>query len=163
MNVKDVIRGSFGRSQMVTNMLVADLTDAEIMERPVPGANHFAWQLGHIISSLGFFGAAIKPGSMPALPDGFSEQHAKETAGSDDPSAFLTKDEYVKLLDEQREAMLGLMETLSDDDMTADAPEELRAYAPKVVDMIGLAAEHEMMHSGQLSVLRRKLVKPVAF
>ena len=100
---------------------------------------------------------------MPALPDGFSEQHGKETAGNDDPAAFLTKDEYVKLLDEQREAMLGLMETLSDEDMAADSPEELRTYAPKVVDMIGLAAEHEMMHSGQLSVLRRKLGKPVAF
>jgi hypothetical protein len=39
----------------------------------------------------------------------------------------------------------------------------MRDYAPRVLDMIGLASEHEMMHSGQISVLRRKLGKPVAF
>ena len=38
MNVKDVIRSSFGRSQMVTTMLLSDLSDAEIMQRPAPGA-----------------------------------------------------------------------------------------------------------------------------
>ena len=163
MNVKDVLRSSFARSQMVTNMLLDDLSDAEIMQRPAPGANHIAWQLGHLVSSLRFFGEMIKPDSMPPLPDGFAEQHDKETAGSDDPAAFLSKDEYVKLLDEQRLALLGLLDSLQDDDLQADAPEQIRDYAPKVIDMIGLTAEHEMMHSGQISVLRRKLGKPVVF
>ncbi len=163
MNVKDVLRGSFGRAQMVTSMLVADLSDADIMERPVAGANHIAWQLGHVTSSLSYFGEAIKPGSMPPLPEGFAEQHSKETAGNDDPAAFLKKDEYLKLLDQQRAAILELLDTLNEDNLVADAPENVRDYAPRVVDMIGLAAEHEMMHSGQISVLRRKLDKPVTF
>lgn len=163
MNVKDVLRSSFARSQMVTSMLVADLTDSEIMQRPVPEANHIAWQLGHLVGSLAFFGEAIRPGSMPPLPTGFSEQHDKANAGNDDPAAFLTKDEYVRLLDQQRAAMLALLDTLEESDFTADSPEPLRDYAPTVIDMIGLSAEHEMMHSGQISVLRRKLGKPVAF
>ena len=155
MNVKDVLRSSFARSQMVTNMLLADLSDAEIMQRPAPGANHIAWQLGHLASSIQFFGETIRSDSMPPLPDGFADQHAKETAGSDDPAAFLSKDEYVKLLDEQRQVLLGLLDTLEDDDLLADTPEQMRDYAPKIIDMIGLTAEHEMMHSGQISVLRR--------
>ena len=163
MNVKDVFRGSLGRSQMVTNMLLGDLSDSDIMQRPATGANHIAWQLGHLVSSFQHFGEAIRPGSMPPLPDGFAEQHAKETAGSDDPAAFLTKDEYVKLLDQQREAFVQLLDTLQDSDFAADSPEQMREYAPKVIDMVGLTAEHEMMHSGQISVLRRKLGKPVAF
>ncbi len=59
--------------------------------------------------------------------------------------------------------MLTLAESLDDSAWIADSPEELRSYAPRVVDMVALAAEHEMMHSGQITVLRRKLGKPVAF
>lgn len=163
MNVKDVLRSSFERSQMVTSTLVGDLTDAEIMERPAPGANHIAWQLGHLVSSVNFFGESIRPGSMPALPDGFAEKHNKDTADKEDPDAFFKKDEYVKFLDEQRNALLQLLDTLQDSDLTTESPEQMRSYAPRVIDMIGLAAEHEMMHSGQISVLRRKLGKPVVF
>ncbi len=102
MNMIDVLTGSFGRSKMVTTMLLNDLSDQELLQRPAPGANHIAWQLGHLISSIRFFGEAIKPGSMPELPDGFSQQHSKEAAGNDDPASFLTKDQYVALLDQQR-------------------------------------------------------------
>jgi uncharacterized damage-inducible protein DinB len=163
MQVQQLFRATFGRAQMVTSMLINDLSDDEILQRPVPEANHIAWQLGHLISALHFFGEAIKPGSMPALPDGFNDQHNKETAKSDDPAKFLKKDEYATLLDQQRDAMLKLSESLSDEELSAAAPEEMRQYAPTVLDMVGLAAEHEMMHSGQVSVLRRKLGKPVAF
>lgn len=31
MQIKDVMRASFGRSKMVTDMLLADFTDAEIL------------------------------------------------------------------------------------------------------------------------------------
>ncbi len=163
MNVKDVIRGSFGRSQMVMTMLLSDLSDADILQRPAPGANHIAWQLGHLIGSFKFFGETIKVGSMPELPEGFAEQHSKETAGDDDPAGFLSKDQYVTLLDEQRAALLQLMSELDDEELATDSPEDVRPYAPQYVDMIDLAAEHELMHSGQISVLRRKLGKPVAF
>ena len=163
MQVQQLFRGSFGRAQMVTTMLIGDLSDEELLQRPEPEANHIAWQLGHLIGALHFFGEAVKPGSMPALPEGFNDQHSKETATSDDPGAFLKKDEYATLLDQQRAAMLELSESLSEEELSADAPEQLREYAPTIVDMIGLAAEHEMMHSGQISVLRRKLGKPVAF
>ncbi len=163
MKFADMMRGSFGRSQMVMSMLLSDLTTEDIMQRPAPGANHVAWQLGHLITSTRYFGETIRAGSMPELPQGFEQQHSKETAGSDDPAAFLTKDQYVSLLDQQRAAMLALACQLDEAALAADAPEEVRSFAPRVADMMGLVAEHEMMHSGQISVLRRKLGKPVAF
>ena len=96
MQIKDVMRASFGRSKMVTDMLLADFTDAEILVRPVSGANHTAWQLGHLVSSLNYFGETIEPGSMPPLPAGFAERHTKETAGKDEAAAFLSKGEYLQ-------------------------------------------------------------------
>jgi uncharacterized damage-inducible protein DinB len=163
VNAKEVIRSSFGRAQMVTAMLIGDLSDAEIMQRPVANANHIAWQLGHLIASVHYFGESIKAGSMPALPDGFDARHSKETAHSDDPAAFLSKDAYAGLLDQQRAALLRLVEQTDDATLAADSSGDLKEIAPRLIDVVALAAEHEMMHSGQISVLRRKLGKPVTF
>ena len=163
MHVKDMLRGAWGRSKMVTEMLLGDLSDAEILQRPVPEANHIAWQLGHLVLSLNYFGEAVQPGAMPKLPAGFAEQHAKETAGSDDASAFLSKSDYLRLLDEQRQALAGLLDGLPESRLGDAAPAEMQGYAPKIIDVLELTAAHELMHSGQITVVRRKLGKPVAF
>ncbi|MBM4093849.1 MAG: DinB family protein [Planctomycetes bacterium] len=163
MDAKEVIRNAFGTSKMVTDMLMEDFSDAELLERPVPGANHAAWQLGHLVASLNFFGETVRAGSMPPLPDGFADSHGKENAASDKRSAFLPKARYLELLDVQRIAMLRLLDELDDAAMGRASPEQLREIAPKVADMMELAATHELMHAGQFSVVRRKLGKPVKF
>lgn len=163
MDARDVMRASIGRAKMVTDMLLGDFTDAELLTRPVPGANHVAWQLGHIIVSLNYFGDTVLPGSMPALPAQFAEQHAKEAAGSDNPADFLTKQAYMNLLDSQRQAFADLLGKVPVSRLEEAAPEEMQSYAARISDLVTLVAEHEMMHSGQFSVVRRKLGKPVVF
>lgn len=163
MDVRDVMRASIARAKMVTDMLLGDLSDAELLTRPVPGANHVAWQLGHIIVSLNYFGEIILPGSMPALPAQFAEQHAKETATSDQSTDFLTKQAYLDLLDGQRQAFADLLAKVPDSRLEEAAPAEMQGYAARISDLVTLVAEHEMMHSGQFSVVRRKLGKPVVF
>ena len=59
-----------------------------MLKRPAPGANHVAWQLGHLISAETRLVEAAKPGSMPPLPEGFAERHSKDTAASDNPEGF---------------------------------------------------------------------------
>lgn len=163
MDAKGVLRGDFARAQMVTNMLLDGLEDADLFVRTSPSANHLAWQLGHLIASANMMGESIRGGSMPALPAGFAENHAKDTAGSDDAGKFLGKDAYIKLMDEQRQALVELLGQLSDSDLDAEGPERMRQIAPTVGDVLGLAASHELMHSGQITSVRRQLNKPVAF
>ena len=162
MDIRDVMRASIGR-KMITDMVLGDLSDTDLLVRPVPGANHVAWQLGHIIVSLNYFGETIKPGSMPGFPAQFAEQHAKETAGSDKPADFLSKQEYVRLLDGQRQAFVDLLATVPVSRLEEASPQQMLGYAPRISDLVTLVAEHEMMHSGQISVVRRKLGKPVIF
>jgi hypothetical protein len=161
--MKELIRQGFARSQMVTNMLLGDLEDADLLVRPVPGANHIAWQMGHVITACRHFGEMIKPGCMPPLPDGFAEKYTKDTSSSDNPDDFVSKDEYLRLIDQQRQAMLSLLDQLADDELEAGADESLKSICQTVGDVFGLAADHEMMHSGQYSTVRRKLGKAVAF
>ncbi len=163
MTAKEIIRQGFGRAQMVTSMVLGDLEDADLLVRPVPGANHIAWQMGHLISSANYFGESIKPGSMPNLPEGFSEKYTKETSGNDKATDFLSKSDYLRLMDEQRQGLMSLLDEMSEEELQADAHESMKSICHTVADMLGLASDHEIMHSGQFSTVRRKLGKPVTF
>jgi len=140
-----------------------DLTDDDLMRRPVENANHIAWQLGHLIESEHNLNNMVCPDSMPALPDGFAAKHAKENAGSDDKSAFCTKEEYLKAMDEQRAGTLALLDKLSDEELEKPAPEPIQKFGATVGAVIAGQSAHWMMHAGQWVIVRRQLGKEAIF
>lgn len=161
MTAKDVIRHSMEMCRSVLNTYLTDMTDADLLARPAPGANHAAWQIGHLLlceNGLGEMGYA-----MPALPEGFVAAYTTEAAGCDDPARFHTKEQYLRLLEEQRAATLAHLQALSDAELDKPAPEEARSYAPTVGAIFNAIAIHDMMHASQFTVIRRKLGKPVVF
>lgn len=142
---------------------LADLSNADLLIRPVPEANHLAWQLGHLISSEHAHMNVLSPDCMPPLPSGFRDRHARATAGVDDPVAFLTKDEYLTERIRQREGSLTLLQALSDEDLQRPVPEELLYFGPTVAHVFSGEALHWAMHAGQWAIIRRKLGKPPLF
>ncbi len=163
MQAKDVIRQSIEMADMTTSKYLEDLDDAAFLKRSVDGMNTIAWQLGHLISSERSIMEAIKPGSCPALPEGFDAQHGKETASVDDPSKFLTKDQYLSLWKAQRAATKAVLESLSDADLDAPGPERMRSFCPTVGHVMNMMGGiHPMMHAGQYVAVRRDLKKPIA-
>ena len=163
MNTKDAIRRSIQSSDMIVESYLGDLTDAEIFVRPVPGANHIAWQLGHLIEAEHDLIEAIAPGSMPKLPGGWKEKYTKEKAAVDDPKAFHTKAEYLKGLKEQRRGTLAALEKMNEADLEKESPESFRSYCPQVADIFIMQGTHILMHTGQWAVTRRKLGRKPLF
>lgn len=163
MNARDALKPGFAQAEMICNGYLGDLTDEEIFERPVEGINHIAWQLGHLIASEHFMIDKIKPGSMTPLPEGFAEKHSNATAGVDDPSAFLSKAEYVQLALEQRAGTMAVLESLSDDELGEPVPESLRHFSPTVAGIFSMQPVHWLMHAGQWAVTRRRLGRPPLF
>lgn len=163
MDSRAAIRASWQTAEMVTNMYLGDLTDAELLVRSVPGINHIAWQLGHLVQSDHQIIDGVCPGSMPALPAGFAEKHSKETATSDKPGDFLSKSDYLRLFAEQRAAAAVALAKQTDADLDKPAPDSMKDYAPTVGDAFLLLGGHWLMHAGQWAVLRRKLGRPPLF
>ena len=163
MNAQGAIRNALTTTDFLAMKYLEDLSDAELLVRPVPGANHIAWQLGHLIASENGMVGETCPGSMPALPKGFKEKHTSETAASDDQTAFLSKDEYLRLYQEQRAGTLKALEKLADADFDLPAPEGLRHFAPTVGAVFSMQPTHWMMHAGQWAVVRRKLGRKPVF
>lgn len=140
-----------------------DLAQEDLFVRPAPGANHIAWQLGHLITSEHQMINMVCPDAMPPLPEGFAEAYTKETAGLDDPEAFHSKEEYLRVRDEQRKAMLAALEKLSDEELESPTPEKLQRFATTVGTLFSGLGIHWTMHAGQWAVIRRQLGRPPLF
>lgn len=160
MNAKEVIRNTIDMGQELIEKYLSDMNDNDLMVRPLPGMNHAAWQLGHLISAENQMISGIGF-DMPALPDGFAESYTKETSTSDDPAKFATKDQYMIWLGEQRKGTLAALDSVGDADLGKPSPESMQEYAKTAAAVFNIIGLHAMMHACQLVALRRKLGKPV--
>jgi hypothetical protein len=161
MKAQDVIKNSAEMSTQVAMGYVNDLSDAELLHRPAPACNHINWQLGHLILAENQLMEKIAPGSMPALPAGFAEKYSAEAAKSDDPKAFCSKADLLRISAEQRQASLAALAKTSESDL--DKPSGME-WAPTVGALLSAATGgHWLMHVGQWAVVRRQLGRPPLF
>jgi hypothetical protein len=163
MNAKEAIQTALKGTQQVLSWYVSDLSDADLLVRPAPNANHIAWQLGHLAVSETMLGKNIPGANYPELPAGFAEQHNKSTAPVEPPKGFRTKEEYLGLYNKLRNATLSNLGKLSEADLDKPTSGDIAKYAPTVGALILLISNHTLMHAGQFTVVRRKLGKPVLF
>ena len=160
MNTKDLLRFNIDLSQSITKAYVSDVTQEEMLVRAVPGSNHIAWQLGHLIASERSLLEAIGA-DVPDLPAGFAEAHGKENIDSDDASQFHSKETYFELMEQMHKAAQAAIDKTDEAAMDAPAPESMRSFFPTVGSILLMTGTHEMMHAGQIAAIRRKLGKPV--
>jgi hypothetical protein len=161
MNPKDALRLSIGMSDYIINAYIGDLSDPDLFIRPVPGMNHIAWQLGHLITAERSFVEMVKPGSCPALPAGFAEAYTKETTTLDDPSKFHSLAQYQDLWKAQRAATMAVLDAIPESDLDKTDSEKYPEWAPSVAALLAMSGTHALMHCGQFVAVRRMLGKPV--
>ena len=158
VSIQDVLADQYKRNLDLVKMTIADMTDADLLTRPVPGSNHANWQLGHVTLS-----EAMIIGNPRALPEGFGAKYKKETCASDDPKSFASKQELLSAMDAVRNASIQWVKSLTPESFEKPGPEPLRALAPRLIDVALFLPVHFTIHVGQIQVLRRKLAKPVLF
>jgi hypothetical protein len=160
----EVLQATLRQTQFVLNMLLEDLSDDDLLVRPVPDANHIAWQLGHlIVSENRLIAGEIASASVPQLPAGFAENHSKDAAAKTGRDGFSSKAEYVSLFNEFRAATIAEVGKLSDADFKRPTKGQMARMCPTLADLLMLVSNHTLLHGGQVSVVRRKLGKPVLF
>jgi len=161
MNGNQAIQQALRGSQFIFTQYLSDLSDADLLNRPVPQANHAAWQIGHLVDAESKLLAQVPGARSPELPVGFAQQHSKETAGAESTKGFLSKNEYLKLFNQQREYTLAATAKLSDADLDKPTTGQMAKFAPTIGALLVLISNHTLMHAGQFVVTRRKLGKPI--
>ncbi len=162
MNGSKAIETALSSTQNLLNQYMSDLSDADLLVRPAPGANHIAWQLGHLIfAECHLAGPQLPVIKYPDLPSNFAQQYGKEGAGDDSPKNFLRKAQYMELFNQVRDTTKAAVAKLSDSDLDRPSTGSMAKIAPTVGALLVLLSNHTLMHGGQFTVIRRKLGKPV--
>lgn len=164
MKGTDTICTALEGTKSTLNWFVSDLSDADLFVRPVPAANHIAWQIGNVIvGDVYLVRSQLPDAAYPELPAGFMETHGPEGTKKDGPEGFLTKAEYLDLFDKVRTATIAAVKALSDADLDRPTTGQFASFAPTLGRLLLLVSNHTLLHAGQFSVIRRKLGKPVLF
>ncbi len=164
MKAKDAIKIALTSTQNLVPMYLGDMSDTDLLARPVPGANHIAWQLGHLIfSEVGIVKSQLPSAAYPEFPAGYEQQHNKEASAMEPPKGFASKADYLALFNTVREATIANLDKLSDADLDKPSTGHLAQFAPSLGAMFILVSNHTLMHAGQFTATRRKLGKPIVF
>ena len=71
MTGRDAIKAALEASKGNLEWYVSDFSDADLLVRPVPGANHAAWQIGNVIGGApDGQRAGAMPGTGPGMGTG---------------------------------------------------------------------------------------------
>jgi len=152
------------RNGEILKMTLADFSEQEMLARPVPGANHAAWQVGHLIGSAAYMLREVAPPDIvPDAAGRFREKYDGKTAGIDDASFFANKSDLLEVFAQVHDAISTWVKTLTPDDLNRPTPARMGDYAPTLGHVALMIPGHVMMHIGQLQVIRRKLGKPLLF
>jgi DinB superfamily len=163
MKQSDMLTGLLKRNIDMIKRHLADFSEADMMVRPVPGANHAAWQMAHLAGYVVSTAKAIAPEANLSVPENLLQYRGTETSSSDDPAIFPTKARVLEIVELALNAQIGAVGKMSDEDLDKPTPEEFKRYGMNLAMMVLMGPLHTTMHMGQIQVIRRKLGKPVMF
>ncbi len=145
-----------------THSLIFDLETADWFRQPSEGVSHLAWQIGHL--AMAQYGLCLfrmrgrADVDLELMSSSFRKKFSKGTTPDPDPAKNPSPEEIRGVFDRvYQQAMLELP-TFSD--VILDEPVEM-PYAAIATKFGGLlfCSHHEMLHAGQIGLLRRLLGK----
>lgn len=154
-----VRRIQFSRRYML--MLLEGLAEEDWFWKPDAYSTHIAWQVGHIAMShygLTLFRQRGRAEVDSSLMSGkFRKLFMKGTAPKENPSYYPTSTEILEVLDRVlQQTMVELPGFEAHLDDPVDAPHA--AFATKYGSLL-FVSDHEMLHAGQIGMLRRLMGK----
>jgi hypothetical protein len=163
MNTADILADLLGRGFKMMSDTLGDFSDADMLVRPCPNANHAAWQVGHLAVSQAGLVNSVKEGLIPPAPADFAAKFTKETVSNDDAAFFPKKAALLAQFARINDAAVAWARTLTPADLDKPTTGRMAAFVPTTAHLVAMLSNHIMMHMGQFQVIRRKLGKPILF
>lgn len=159
----ELLSDCISRNCDILKLTVSDFSEQEMLMRPVPSANHAAWQIGHLIGGLAHMFGMVDSGIIPAVLAELGGKFSGKTADIDDPGFFGSKTQLLEGFSVAHGAVCEWVKTLAEQDLSRPMPEKIASFAPTIGHLIVMTGTHIAMHTGQIQVIRRKLGKPLLF
>ena len=149
-------------ARQYTMTLLDDLSEDEWFWTPQPSVSHVAWQVGHLAFAqygLMLFRQRGRLSEDSELMSGkFRKTFAKGTTPSPERNRYPDRIEILETLD--RIHIQALTELATFDESSLDEPvdEPWSTFATRYGALL-FAGDHEMLHAGQIGLLRRLMGK----
>ncbi len=161
MSRLDLAVGQLKRVRKYTLRLLENTDPAEWFRQPVEGVTHIAWQVGHLAFAEYRLGLerirGRKSEDASLISEEFYARFARESVPDPDPAKYPSPEEIQSVLDRVHRQTLHELKTLREQELD-DAP--LASPHPLFDSKLGSllwCAQHEMLHAGQIGLLRRLL------
>jgi uncharacterized damage-inducible protein DinB len=142
---------------------IQDLSPEDWFRMPAEGVTHIAWQVGHLAASEYRLALLRTRGPQPGDEDLISPAFMKPFIGTAvptaDPAAYPSPAEIRAVFDRVHERVLAEVPTLPESSLN----EPLMTPHPKVKTKLASlfwCSQHEMLHTGQIGLLRRLFGRP---
>jgi hypothetical protein len=161
-NRLDLARQQIEFSRSYTLSLLADISDEEYFVQPQEGVTHVAWQVGHL--AMAQYGLCLfrmrgrGPHDSKLMSSRFRKKFSKGSLPDPDPASNPTPAEIRDVFHRVHEQVTTELPQFPD--AVLDEPvDEPYALMPTKLGGLYFCAAHEMMHAGQIGLLRRLLGK----
>lgn len=146
-----------------TMQLLDDLSDDEWYWSPGTAVTHAAWQAGHIAMAqygLTLFRQRGRQSIDTELMTGkFRKKFMKGTQPTADRDDYPTPDEIRNVLDAVNQQMLAELADFDNPQHLSEPIDEPNAGFGNKLGSLLFACDHEMLHAGQIGLLRRLMGK----
>jgi hypothetical protein len=151
-----------GFAREYTLGLIADIEDADWFRQPPGTTTHVAWQVGHLAVAeygLGLFRIRGRgDGDAELLTSSFRKQFGKGSTPTGDAAKHPSPAEIRQVLDNVHQQVLRELAGRSEAELDVPVDEPHALFDTKLGALF-FCSLHEMMHAGQIGLLRRLLGK----
>ncbi len=144
------------RSYLLT--LLDGLEDADWFWTPTQTCTHIAWQIGHL--AMAQYGLALfrqrgrQEVDTTLMTSSFRKRFSKGSTPQADASQYPAPSEIRQVLDRVYEQVMTELPQIADESLDEPIDPPHAAFATKYGALL-FAANHEMLHAGQIGLLRR--------
>jgi uncharacterized damage-inducible protein DinB len=160
MSRLDLAVGQISRVREYTLRLLDNTNPAEWFRQPAEGVTHIAWQVGHLAMAEYRLGLERIRGKKPEdgqlISEEFQTLFRRESMPDPDAKKYPDPIEIRTVLDRVHQRTLAELKTLPENmlDTPSTGPHPL--FNTKLGALLW-CAQHEMLHAGQIGLLRRLL------
>jgi hypothetical protein len=143
-----------------TLRLLDQTPEAEWFRQPPGGVSHVAWQVGHLAFAEYRLALWRIRGVQPRDAELISEAHrglfGAESVPDPDPGKYPSQADIRAVFDRVHEEVLRELRDLDEGELDQPVPHP-HPYAKTKLLALLWCAHHEMIHAGQIGLLRRQL------
>ncbi len=158
----DIARKNIEFARRYTQSLVDDFDESEWFQQPTPAVTHLAWQVGHLaMAEYALTMIRIRgkePDDQEFISNAFFKQFKKGSQPGSNASDYPAVSEIRQVFDAVHQRAIQELANYTDEELDVKLPEPHAVFDTKLGSIFFCSA-HEMLHAGQIGLLRRLLGK----